>query len=182
MRPVCCELRRLGGWVLSTANREKLCLEQPNNETRPCACRVMRKRKTAFCVRLLQGSGAAALRSPQQFVRCAASLRSPQQIEARRKHRDFESSFPLCKGGPARGRVRPYALRLAAAFRRGRRPVLSSWFTAARRWCAASCRRGCCLLRRPAYAGGRPFGTARNDWKSRVALLRLPPAVLRRGC
>ena len=90
---------RLGGWVLSTANREKLCLEQPNNETRPCASCVMRKRKTAFCVRLLQGSGAAALRSPQQFVRCAALLRSPQQIEARRKHRDFESSFPPCKGG-----------------------------------------------------------------------------------
>ena len=85
--------------MLNIASREKCYLKQPNNETRPCACRVMRKRKTAFCVRLLQGSGAAALRSPQQFVRCAALLRSPQQIEARRKHRDFESSFPPCKGG-----------------------------------------------------------------------------------
>ena len=97
-----------------------------------------------------------------------------------------KSSFPPCKGGPALGKVRLSALRLAAAFRQGCRPAIPPRVAAAARLAQALWRRGCCLPRRPSCPDrGRPRWGRRGGIPKRALFLKfcvsgLPPASRRR--
>ena len=91
-------------------------------------------------------------RAGRRRLRGGAAVCKPSCVAVCRKLRCLKFSFPPGKGGPALGRVRFHTLRTAAA---------------ARRRAAALWRRGCRLQHCPAYAGGRPFGTARKDLEMR---------------
>ena len=98
--------------------------------------------------------------------------------------RSSRFSFPLCKSGPALGRVRPNALRVVAALRRGQQPVVSPRLAEADRRCAGlygGAGAGGAAL--SVLAGrGRPVRTARKNFELRGDSLfyRFCAAVRRR--
>ena len=97
-----------------------------------------------------------------------------QKSQCAGKLRGLKSSVPPCKGGPALGRVRLSALRLAAAFRQGCRPAIPPRVAAAARLAQALWRRGCCLPRRPSCPDrGRPRWGRRGGSPKRALLVRI---------
>ena len=98
--------------------------------------------------------------------------------------RSSRFSFPLCKSGPALGRVRPNALRVVAALRRGQQPVVSPRLAEADRRCAGLYGgAGAAGAALSVLAGrGRPVRTARKNFELRGDSLfyRFCAAVRRR--
>ena len=105
-------------------------------------------------------------RAGRRRLRGGAAVCKPSCVAVCRKLRCLKFSFPPGKGGPALGRVRPNALRVAAALRRGQRPVMPLRFAAAvRRRAAALWRRGCRLRLCLPAQGAVPLGRRGKIWK-----------------